>query len=210
MLPVSEMFYEVQGEGAQTGRPCVFIRLAGCNLQCAADGEAGFDCDTELLAKASMTEEEIVAEATRMAAPAPLLNVIVTGGEPTLHDLEPLLKLLKQAAPRSVGVWIGLETNGTQLIKGDCLHLLNWISCSPKTAEHTIRVQRVDEFRYVRNADQPLPVMPQHPGALRYLSPAFAPDGSLPRANLDHCIALVKGSPKWRLSLQTHKLIGHR
>jgi organic radical activating enzyme len=190
----------------------VFIRLGGCNLKCSADGDAGFDCDTELLSSAKFTPEMIVAAVVRTLGKVPIRSVIITGGEPLLHDIEPLLvEFGKGVVNDGACPWVGVETNGTQRPSEAVIRALDWIACSPKTAEHTLRIQRVDELRYVRNIDQAIPCPPPRYGdAVRYLSPAFNADGSLEHGSLNHCIKLVKENPRWRLSVQLHKLIGHR
>ena len=81
---VNEIFASVQGEGAQAGLWYVFVRFAGCNLQCSEDGEAGFDCDTDFTSGRRMSPDGIVAEIIEAGGPR-VRWVCFTGGEPTLQ-----------------------------------------------------------------------------------------------------------------------------
>lgn len=197
---VNEIFYSLQGEGLRAGTPNVFIRFSGCNLQCSVeDPDSGFDCDTEFTSGRKMNVAELVDAVfdlwpTKDSAP----NVIFTGGEPMLQLDEELV-----AAMRMAGYYLAIETNGTKHIP--FADLLDWICCSPKSAEHTMRLAKANELKYVRNAGQGIP----KPSIVAYnflISPAFDASGMVSRATLEHCIQLVKDNPKWRLSMQLHKL----
>ncbi len=202
---VNEVFYSLQGEGYRAGYPSVFLRFAGCNLQCRREVE-GFDCDTDFSGGRKMTAEEVVAAVDRAAGAAKRegMVVILTGGEPTLQLDRPLCDALHAA-----GYAVAVETNGTNEIESG---LVDFISCSPKTAEHTLRVGAggsVDELRYVRHAGQALP-KPALVADHHFISPAFEPDGTVKRETLEWCVNLCKENPTWRLSLQLHKLLGVR
>ena len=97
-MRVNEIFYSIQGEGHYTGTPAVFVRLAGCNLNC-------WFRDTEFHSFAEMSEDEIVAEASQY----PSRYMVITGGEPTLQLTASLTSKL-----HTIGFYIMLETNGTQ------------------------------------------------------------------------------------------------
>lgn len=196
---VNEMFYSLQGEGIRAGTPNVFVRFAGCNLTCNR-GEHGFDCDTEFTSGVRMTGEEIVAAAFKLIPsitadkfPA----VVFTGGEPLLQLDLALLLLFRP-------VWhTAIETNGTQPL-GDMLNDVDWICVSPKTAEHTLRIERANEVKYVRRAGQGIP-KPSVRAEHFLISPAFLPEGSCSRGDLEWCINLCRDNPPWRLSVQQHK-----
>lgn len=208
---VNEIFYSLQGEGMRAGTPNVFVRFSGCNLTCSADGEAGFDCDTEFASGRKMTANEIRNEIFKLdwirsryhQTDFVGLGVILTGGEPALQVDEALLAELHDAK-----LFIAIETNGTKALAPG----IDWISCSPKSAEHTLRIERADELRYVRHAGQGIP-RPIIEAANLLLSPAFetieGPNGEpLHRplkGALEWCIGLVKENPRWRLSVQQHK-----
>lgn len=202
LYPVNETFLSLQGEGARAGSLNVFVRFAGCNLQCSRDGEAGFDCDTEFVSHRKLDATEIAAEVSRLwpASSNERPAIILTGGEPLLHVDHELVTKLLQLDPV-----LCIETNGTQQLPAsvDRKHL--WISCSPKTAEHTLRIGYVDELRYVRHDGQGIPV-PSLPSAVRFLSPAWDSNGYKTQRNLQHCMYLIRANPEWRLSVQQHKL----
>ena len=131
MYKVAEIFHSVQGEGSFLGCPATFVRLSGCNLSCSW-------CDTDFSAKYDLTAEEI-------ADKVKCEKVIITGGEPTIYNLEPLLDELKKRGRVTM-----LETNGTNPTDG-IRHLLDWIVCSPKPQNNWNINPRClfDELKYV-------------------------------------------------------------
>ena len=191
---VNEIFYSLQGEGARAGTPNVFVRFAGCNLTCREEVE-GFDCDTNFSGGRPLTLGQLLDEIEQSAPKC--RNVILTGGEPALQINNALISAL-----HSRHYYVAIETNGTkELPEG-----IDWICVSPKTAEHTLRIKVASELKYVLHAGQALP-KPSIAAAHYILSPAFQPDGSVRQVDLECCILLVKENPKWRLSLQLHKLL---
>ncbi|MGB9624464.1 MAG: 7-carboxy-7-deazaguanine synthase QueE [Phycisphaerae bacterium] len=188
---VNEIFYSLQGEGVRAGTAALFLRFSGCNLQCRV-ATHGFDCDTEFVSGRPLTLEQIIAE-LREAAPR-CEWVVLTGGEPGLQADRELIDGLHAA-----GYKLAIETNGSiELPDG-----LDWITVSPKVAEHAIRQRTADEVKYVRAYGQPIPktvVQAEH----KLISPAFRGDVLEPKT-LAWCIQLVKDNPGWRLSVQQHK-----
>jgi 7-carboxy-7-deazaguanine synthase len=188
---VNEIFYSLQGEGVRAGTPNLFLRFSRCNLECRVETH-GFDCDTEFESGRSMTLPEIVAEMRALSAECRW--VILTGGEPALQvDLE-LIGLL-----HAEGYSLAIETNGSvELPPG-----IDWVTVSPKVAEHAVRQRRAHEVKYVRGYGQGIPktvVEAEH----YLISPAF--DGAeVDRRTLDWCIRLCRENPPWRLSVQQHK-----
>lgn len=194
---VNEIFFSLQGEGIRSGTANVFVRLSGCNQRCLKETH-GFDCDTEFVSGVKMSAAEITRRCRELS---PVCGwVIVTGGEPLLQlDLQ-LCRQLK-----SEGFSIAVETNGSIDPAPEVMEHLDWIACSPKVAEHAVRLSRCDELRYVRGYGQgiPKPKISECPNKL--ISPAF--DGAqLDPKTLAWCIELVKQNPDWRLSVQQHKL----
>lgn len=189
---INEIFYSLQGEGVRAGTPNLFLRFSRCNLACSTETH-GFDCDTEFESGRRMSGEEIARELGELSADCRW--VILTGGEPALQLDPELIATLKGAGYR-----LAIETNGSvELPPG-----LDWITVSPKVAEHAIRQRRADEVKYVRAHGQSIPetvVEADH----RLISPAFDGD-ELDRRTLDWCIRLVEENPPWRLSVQQHKL----
>lgn len=201
---VNEVFYSVQGEGVRAGTANVFVRFSGCNLTCRRDNEAGFDCDTEFVSGRKHTAAELVAamNATRDDVAGPKACVL-TGGEPLLQVDDALIDAL--VADRW---YIAVETNGTVEPPAG----IDWLCVSPKSAEHTLKVKRAQEVKYVRHRGQGIP-RPVIEADHYLLSPAFVNAGevdgwALSRPDigaLEWCILLVKENTDWRLSVQQHK-----
>lgn len=196
---VNEIFGPtLQGEGARKGTVNHWVRFAGCNLTCRADGPEGFDCDTDFSSGYPMTAEEIVHTLERLESSSH--RVVLSGGEPGLQVDNELIEALLASN------WIiAIETNGTVALPIG----IQWVSCSPKTAEHTLRVREtyaiINELRYVRNVRQAIP-KPNLKAVHHFISPAFEPDGTVLRETLDWCVKLCLENPRWALSTQDHKL----
>ncbi len=193
---VNEIFYSLQGEGVRAGTANLFLRFSKCNLTCKVETH-GFDCDTEFESGRDLSIDEIVAE-FRALAPA-CRWVILTGGEPALQVDRELIDALHAA-----GYQLAIETNGSFALPEG----IDWITVSPKVAEHAIRQRTAHEVKYVRGHGQAIPqtvVEAEH----YLISPAFAGDQIDPRA-LAWCLRLVEENPTWRLSIQQHKVWGVR
>ena len=189
MYKVNEIFYSLQGEGARAGSANVFVRFAGCDLACSF-------CDTEFESYTEMTAQQIADKAV-LLMPSPRA-VILTGGEPSLQYDRELHDRLKE-----LGLYIAMETNGGTKPKA----ALDWVSCSPKVAEHVVAANfpnGVQELRYVIRPGQPIP-RPKAEAEHLYLSPRADGD-SLSRESLEWCMGLVRQDPRWKLSVQQHKL----
>jgi 7-carboxy-7-deazaguanine synthase len=208
---INEVFYSLQGEGARQGTANVFVRFAGCNERCRVETH-GFDCDTEFTSGRRILADELIQRMRRLAPDCS--NVILTGGEPLLQVDWRLLLALKDAG----FYYIAVETNGSinyeDRLEGvlyypnSNLRLLDWVTVSPKVAEHAIRQREANEVKYVRKFGQELPatvVSAEH----YYISPAFSGDTLDPDA-LAWCVGLIKKQGKegrWKLTLQMHKLL---
>jgi len=200
---VNEVFYSVQGEGMRAGTANVFVRFAYCNLECRVEpgpkSPGGFDCDTEFASGRALTLDELdewVCEELLAGGATEPDWIIFTGGEPGLQVTDELVDYF-----HDLGWKLAIETNGSVVIPEG----LDWVTVSPKVAEHAIRQKTADEVKYVRGYGQAVPesvVVADH----YLLSPAF--DGmDLDTRALDWCLRLVKENPTWRLSLQQHKAI---
>lgn len=181
MRKINEIFYSLQGEGFHTGTPAVFIRFSGCNLKCPF-------CDTRHEEGTLMSDKEILAEVRKY----PARTVILTGGEPSLWIDEELINLLHQA-----GKFICIETNGTHPLPDG----IDWITCSPKQGGE-LKLTRMDEVKVVYEG-QDLTAYEHLPATHFFLQPCSC-------KNTAETVACVLANPKWRLSLQTHKLIDIR
>lgn len=201
---VNEIFFSLQGEGARAGTPNIFVRFSGCNMRCdvnAGKGSpGGFACDTEFESGHPMTAAQIVVSALKLA-PKGSVGVIFTGGEPALQLDQTLVESVRKAGFGPLCI----ETNGTI----DVAPLgLDWISLSPKVAEHAVRVSVCSEVRYVRGYGQGIP-KPRAKAGRKFISPAFSGE-SLDPDTLRWCVDLVKANPEWALSVQQHKTWGIR
>ena len=205
---VKEIFYTLQGEGANTGRPAVFFRFAGCNLwsgreQDRAEATCQF-CDTDFVGTEGpgggrFSTPESLAQAVGAAWPSESSGnrfVVCTGGEPLLQLDPPLIEALHQE-----GFEIAVETNGT-LPPPDAL---DWVCVSPKAGTE-LAVTSGDELKLV------FPQQGAEPAEFEslefrhfFLQPMDGPD--LP-ANTAAALRYCLEHPRWRLSLQTHKLLG--
>ena len=198
LYALHEIFATLQGEGRNTGKPCVFVRFAGCNLQCPW-------CDTDFSPKVHLKEEALLARIADFG----VKNVIFTGGEPLLQrGLEALARQLKAA-----GYWLGVETNGTIEPSDGLRACLDYIATSPKV-DAPLVITRANEVRLVVaegvTADWCRAVREAVVAEDYYLSPCDV-QGVLQVhpaiALLGELNAAPLSSP-WRLSLQTHKLAG--
>ncbi len=190
-MRVNEIFYSLQGEGRWTGTPAVFLRLSGCNLQCSF-------CDTQHQRFTEMTEEQIVDEACRY----PARTMVVTGGEPTLQLNERLCQLLHKQ-----GFRIHLETNGTLPLKAGAE--VDWVTCSPKTTEEPLQIERIDELKALFWGQDVSPLLKIPAGEYR-LQPLDTGDEERNKEITNQTVEYILNNPTWKLSLQTHKILNVR
>ncbi|MEP7010357.1 MAG: 7-carboxy-7-deazaguanine synthase QueE [Acidobacteriota bacterium] len=193
---VNEIFYSLQGEGVRAGTANLFLRFSKCNLTCKVLTH-GFDCDTEFESGRDLALDEILSEFQALSSACRW--VILTGGEPALQVDRELIDALHAA-----GYSLAIETNGSFALPDG----IDWITVSPKVAEHAIRQRTAHEVKYVRGHGQAIPqtvVEAEH----YLISPAFVGDQADPRA-LAWCLRLVEANPAWRLSIQQHKVWGVR
>lgn len=194
MYPLVEIFESLQGEGRNTGRPCVFVRFAGCNFSCPW-------CDTDVKESFSLSLEELVKEIKSFKAK----SVVLTGGEPTLIAGMPELV----ARLSREGFWIAVETNGS--IDAPWLQFVDYTACSPK-AEYRSRIalSHADEVRVVASspetADFCREIRKRITANDYYVSPCER-DGEIDFATAKDALSKLEG---WSLSVQLHKILGFR
>lgn len=201
---INEVFYTIQGEGYWSGRPAVFCRFSRCNLwtgreQDRASAVCQF-CDTDFVSGERMHLEHLVdailGEWPRMAA-NPM--VVFTGGEPLLQLDERLVWAMKD-----LGFYIAVETNGTVSPIPDGV---DWICVSPKILTR-LEVSSAHELKLVYpQLGVPPEQLVDYPADHLWLSPMDGPDLE---ANTAATVDYVKRDPRWRLNIQTHKVIGVR
>lgn len=189
-----EIFESLQGEGRNMGRPCVFVRFAGCNLACPW-------CDTDVSCRFSATLDELLAEISGFRPK----SVVLTGGEPTLVDAMPELV----AALKERGYWIAVETNGTN--DAEWLQFVDYVACSPKSEfPESVALPRADEVRVVASSEDVVGFCRNVRGRIAatdyYVSPCER-GGEIDFATAKSVLSQLDG---WSLSVQLHKLLGFR
>ena len=196
---VREIFHSLQGEGVQTGRAAVFLRFAGCNLWSGREADranaACRFCDTDFVGGDKFADAQSLAEAVRATGGA-TRYVVVTGGEPGLQLDEALLHAL-----HGLGFEVAIETNGTVEIPPG----IDWVCVSPK-AGTDLKVTRGDELKLVFPQEGAVPADFERLAFDHFLLQPM--DGPERAANTQAAIAHCLTHPRWRLSLQTHKIVG--
>jgi len=207
---VKEMFYTLQGEGANAGQPAVFCRFAGCNLWSGREEDRSSAicqfCDTDFVGTDGTqggkfdSAQDLAAAIARFwpATDTQHRFVVLTGGEPLLQVDEALVDAL-----HAQGFTIAVETNGTvKPPKG-----IDWLCMSPKAGSQRL-VETGQELKLV------FPQIGAEPALFEslnfenfYLQPMDGPNAA---ANTAAAVAFCQAHPRWRLSVQTHKLIGIR
>ena len=194
---INEIFYSLQGEGYNTGRAAVFIRFAGCNLRCPF-------CDTEFERYQELTLDDIVRSVSDYPDPCHTLAVL-TGGEPTLQADWQLVDALKK-----VGYEVTMESNGTMLPPDN----IDFLTLSPKTPKIQVapNTKYQKELKMVFSSkeqfEQLLHALETSNGEAFFNFASETGDAERNRQIMQDCVAYIKEHPHWRLSLQTHKLIG--
>ncbi len=192
--PVMELFYSLQGEGYHQGKAAFFIRLAGCDVGCVwCDVKDSWDASKHPV----LTVEEIVAS----AAAHPSRIAIVTGGEPLLHQLEPLTTALKTA-----GFQTHIETSGSSPMSGSW----DWVCLSPKKFKAALpeAIKAANELKVVvfNNSDFAFANSFLKDIAVdckKYLQPEWDKSDAMTPLVIEY----IKANPSWELSAQLHKYI---
>jgi 7-carboxy-7-deazaguanine synthase len=192
--PVMEHFYTLQGEGYHTGRAAYFIRLGGCDVGCVW-------CDVKESWDAAAHPQYTIAEMVKWVTDTRALMAVITGGEPAMHQLEPLCQALHRA-----GIRRHLETSGAHEIRGD----FDWITLSPKKFKAPVpsALSRAHELKVVVFNQSDFAWAEQHATAVHpdcrlYLQPEWSKKDKITPFIVDY----IKQNPQWQLSLQTHKYI---
>ena len=206
---VQEMFLTLQGEGVNAGARAVFVRFAGCNLwsgreQDRATAVCRF-CDTDFVGTDGLGGGKFADAAALVAAVEGHWGagterrlVVVTGGEPMLQVDDAFVDAL-----HAVGFRIAIESNGTLPVHPG----IDWVCISPKAGSEVVQ-RSGDELKLVwPQAGIELDAVERWDFAHHLLQPLDDPAAD---ANREACVEMVLARPRWRLSLQTHKLLGLR
>lgn len=192
--PIVETFHSIQGEGAWIGVNAFFIRLGGCDVYCSW-------CDQKESWNSKRYPQIQLNEIAQQAQQANPAIVVITGGEPLIHNLDPLTREL-----HNFGLRIHLETSGTHPFSGQ----FDWVTFSPKTFKppHESIYNQVSELKVVIANQKDLQWAEEQSSkincqALRYLQPEWNTPESQ-QLIFDY----VLKNPQWRISLQTHKFLG--
>lgn len=214
-LLVKELFYTIQGEGPDAGQAAIFLRLSKCNLRC-------WFCDTDFEGGEMRELRELCAAIGVLSRANRCSLVVITGGEPLLQNIVPLVECLN-----GIGIRCSVETAGTvyypqlaDVFDAAC-HNGNLIVCSPKTPKVHTGIERITgAWKYVIKAGQRFNISTQVPGAVTpkelfrpidvgvpiYIQPCDEQDEALNSVNLADCVKMVMEDPRLRLGVQMHKL----
>ena len=207
MYRVNEIFFTLQGEGAHSGIPAVFVRFSGCNLRCPW-------CDTDFTDSTPMTAEQIVSTMLDLYdTPNERRKMcVLTGGEPSLQVDKPLIDVLHKA-----GFYICIETNGTHPLPEG----IDWITCSPKEGTK-LALKKVNEVKVVFTGTYNPEIWRTQLEAEHWMLQPLRYNGELllesgidewaddKNDNLDETVRYILTHPFWRLSVQLHKIAGLR
>lgn len=195
LLPVMEHFYTLQGEGFYQGQAAYFVRLGGCDVGCTW-------CDVKESWDASIHPKHSIEEITTWITSTPTKLVVITGGEPTMHDMTDLTQALVDK-----NIKTNIETSGTHPLTG----IWNWICFSPKRFKKPLDeyYEKADELKVVINHVNDLRWAQSHADKIinekckLYLQPEWDNRDLVTPAIIEY----IKANPQWQLSLQTHKYI---
>lgn len=193
--PVMEQYLTVQGEGANSGHSAYFIRLAGCDVGCVW-------CDVKESWPSTGFPEKSAPELVLEVMESGAQNVVITGGEPSMYNLDDLCGTLKEAGLK---VWI--ETSGSHPFSG----AWDWICLSPKKfkAPRTEWLSQANEFKVVVYHPSDLTwaqgfLSELPPTCLLFVQPEWDRRDKI----TPDILRFIHSNPEWRLSLQTHKYVG--
>jgi 7-carboxy-7-deazaguanine synthase len=193
-LPVMEHFYTIQGEGFHQGRAAYFIRLGGCDVGCVwCDVKESWEADRHPRQTIEQLRDEVLKTPTEM--------VVITGGEPLLHNLDALTASLQQA-----GLETNIETSGSSPLSGSW----DWICVSPKKFKAPLPevMPHANELKVIIYNKSDFAWGEQYaaqvsPGCKLYLQPEWSKAAQMTPLIVEY----IKENPKWELSLQLHKYI---
>jgi len=206
MYSVKEIYYTIQGEGYHTGQPAIFCRFSGCNLWSGLEKDRSTAicqfCDTNFWGTdgengGKYSAEELVSKCLSLwTAESGTPFIVCTGGEPLLQLNTPLIDALHEA-----GFYIAIETNGTK----EAPPGIDWICVSPKANAEIVQTSGSELKLVYPQSNLSINDFKEMDFEHFYLQPL---DDDYQMDNIRTCIELCKAYPQWKLSLQTHKLVG--
>ncbi|MEM1137285.1 MAG: 7-carboxy-7-deazaguanine synthase QueE [Bacteroidota bacterium] len=191
-LPVMEAFYTIQGEGVYSGHAAYFIRLAGCDVGC-------FWCDVKESWNAESHPKKSINDIALEASKSASKMVVITGGEPLMHDLTNLTSVLKKQ-----GFTIHIETSGAYPLSGE----LDWVTLSPKKFKKALPeiIPQANELKVIIYNNSDFDWAEEYAAKVSdQCELLLQPEWDKEEEMLPKIIAYVKTNPKWKISLQTHK-----
>lgn len=193
-LPLVEQFYSIQGEGFHAGKAAYFIRIGGCDIGCRW-------CDSKISWSPGIHKMVAIEDIVNDVVATPAKAVVVTGGEPTLYNLEPLSNLLKKNHIETF-----IETSGAYELTGQW----DWICLSPKPNVHPhpsnylkanelkVIIYNTEDFDWAEQCAKRI-----NNRCLKFLQPEW----SRYSVNIDDIVEYTKNNPDWMVSLQSHKFM---
>lgn len=192
--PLMEHFYTIQGEGEHSGKAAYFLRIGGCDVGCVW-------CDVKESWEKQKHPETSVADMLSFVLDSKANFVVITGGEPAMYDLNPLVDALHEQ-----NLFVAIETSGAYEVIGN----VDWFCLSPKKFKMPVSsaYQRADEFKVVVYHASDFQWAEEQTKLLRDdCKLLLQPEWSKSEQMLPKIIEYVKENPKWRISLQTHKFM---
>lgn len=193
-IPLMEHYYTIQGEGYNTGLPAYFLRLGGCDLGCVwCDVKDSWDATTHPVVS--------VDEMIGFAKTAKAEQVVITGGEPLMYDLDYLTEQFRKA-----GLKVFIETSGAYSLSGQW----DWICVSPKKYKAPLPevLNKADELKVIVYNKSDFDWAEQHKELVSKACKLFLqPEYSVYNKMIPLIVEYVKLHPEWRISLQTHKFM---
>jgi len=194
LYPVMEHFYSIQGEGFHSGVPAYFIRIAGCDIGCSW-------CDVKESWESTDDQYVEISELIETISKTKAKNIIITGGEPAMYNLEPLTSGLKKA-----GYIIHIETSGAYELSGS----FDWICVSPKKFMSPLlnSLSKADELKVIVVNNNDLKWGSELAGNVsKKCKLFFQPEWERSSKTQSAIVDFIKNNPKWNLSLQIHKYL---
>ncbi len=193
-LPIMEYFYTIQGEGFYSGRAAYFIRIAGCDVGCVW-------CDVKESWEAGNHQQKTIEELTQLVVDAKAEFCVITGGEPCMYDLTTLTASLKEK-----NIELAIETSGCYELKGQ----IDWYCFSPKKFKKPVEqaYQLANELKVVISHPSDFKWAQEHGEKVNDSCQLYLQtEWSKKERFLPEIIEFVKAHPKWKISLQTHKIM---